>query len=176
MSPASVSAFRASTPAATRPTVSRALERPPPSQAELLLVREVGVRRPELRAHLLVVAAALILVAHHHGDGRAEGDAVVNAREDLDGVGLAPLRRDVALARPAAIELALNLLDGDGQPRRAAVDDDAHGGSVGLAEGRDAKRGPEGISRHFAWFLRRGFLRRASARRHRPGRISIMPW
>jgi hypothetical protein len=44
----------------------------------------------------------------------------------------------MALARPAPVEVALDLLDGERQPRRAAVDDDADAAAVRLAEGGDA--------------------------------------
>src|SRR5262249_19035614 len=93
----------------------------PGADAVLGLVGVVRVRRAVLGAHLLVVAAARVLVAHQERDGRAERQAVVHAREDLDAILLAPLGDDLALAGAAPVELALHVVGRQRDPRRTAV-------------------------------------------------------
>ncbi len=87
-------------------------------------------------------------VAHQERDRRPQREAVAHAREDLDRVGLAPLGGDGALPGAAAVELALDLLDGDRQAGRAAVDHHADGGAVRLPEGRHPKHRPEAVPAH----------------------------
>ena len=56
--------------------------------AVLFEVGEVGVRGARVPVHggVAVVFGALVLVAHDHGDGRAEGEAEFGAGLDLDAV------------------------------------------------------------------------------------------
>ena len=55
-------------------------------------VGPVGVARARVVVRLGVVVRALVLVLDHEADGRAERDAGLDARLDLDGVGLVALR------------------------------------------------------------------------------------
>src|SRR5262249_24844486 len=112
----------------------------PGTDAELRLVRVVRVGRPVLGAQLLVVAAPRVLVPDQHRDPRSERLALVRAREDLDAVGLAPLRGEAALTRTAPIELALHIVLAEREPRRTSVDDHPDSRPVRLAESRHAKR------------------------------------
>src|SRR5262249_55562820 len=118
----------------------------PGADAVLGLVGVVRVRRAVLGAHLLVVAAARVLVAHQERDGRAERQAVVHAREDLDAILLAPLGDDLALAGAAPVELALHVVGRQRDPRRTAVDHHAHARPVRMAESRHAKQVAKGVT------------------------------
>jgi hypothetical protein len=117
------------------------------ADAVLEVVRRVGVGGAVRDRHLAVVARPLVLVAHEHRDGRAERDAVEHARQDLARVLLLARRRDDALPGAAAVELRLDLLRRDRQPRRHAVDDAADALAVGLAERGHAERVAVGAAR-----------------------------
>ena len=119
----------------------------PVPDAVLRLGGEVGVGRAVDVLHRFVRRRARVLVAHQERDRRAEGPALEEAREDLDPVGLLARRGEPALARPAPIEIALDLLRGELEARRAAVHHDAHAAAVGLAEGRDPEDDTE-LARH----------------------------
>ena len=93
----------------------------------------------ERHLHLLVILRPLVLVAHHHGDGRAQGHPIEQAAEDLDPVVLFAGGGDLALARFAAIQFLLNRPNIKIKPRRAAVHDHADAPAVGFAEGADPK-------------------------------------
>ena len=93
--------------------------------------------------HVLVGRGPRVLVAHQESDGRADGLALEDAGQDLDAVGLLARRREPALAGAPPVEVALDLLGRERQPRRAAVDHDAHSASVALAEGRELEDLPE---------------------------------
>ena len=108
--------------------------------AVLGLVGRIGMGRPKGDLHLLVVAGALVLVAHHHGNRGAQGDAIEQATEDLDLVVFLARCRDPALPGFAPVQLMLNRRDIKRQPRRAAIDDHADTATVGFAEGADAKK------------------------------------
>src|SRR5258706_3683701 len=118
------------------------------ARAVFLPVRVVGVARAEFLRDRRVVLRALVLVAHEKADRGAGGPAFVHAREDLHGVGLAPLR-DVARGPGLPfVQLCLYVVRGQGQARRAAVDHAAVRGPVRLAEPGDAIQRPERITRH----------------------------
>ena len=109
----------------------------PVADAVLRLGRVVGVRGPVDVLHRLVGLGPRVLVAHEQRDRRAERPALEDAGEDLDAVGLVARRRERALAGPAPIEIALDLLAREREPRRAAVDHHADAAAVALAEGGD---------------------------------------
>src|SRR5690606_28502208 len=92
------------------------------AQAVLLPVGVVGVARPELARDRAVVLAALVGVAHQQRDRGAGGDALVHAAEDLDLVSLAPCRRMAGLAGGAPRQIMREILRGDRDAGRAAVD------------------------------------------------------
>ncbi len=73
------------------------------------------------------------VIVHHH------------AGQDLDRVGLLPLRGEARLSRTAAIEIALDFVNPERNPRRAAVDHAADRRPMALAEGRDAEKLAEGV-------------------------------
>ena len=73
-----------------------------------------------------------------------------HAGQNLDRIGLLPLARKARLAGAAAVEVVLDVLDGERQQRRAAVDHAADRDPVTFAEGRDPEHvaeGAEGILR-----------------------------
>ena len=104
------------------------------------VVSVVGVRRTVGGLHLGVSLRALVTVTDHDGDGRAEREAVGrDAGEHLGRVGFLALGREGALAGAAAVKLAAQEGGVEGHAGRAAVDDDAEGGAMALAEGGDAE-------------------------------------
>src|SRR4029079_19728987 len=109
-------------------------------------VRVVGVARAELLLHLAVVARALVLVRDLEADRRAERLAVEDARQDADRVRLLPLRRELALAGRAAVEVDLDLGRRDRKQRGAAVDHRAERAAVRLAPRRHAEEMAERVA------------------------------
>jgi hypothetical protein len=86
-----------------------------------------------------VVLAALVGVADQQADRRAGGLALVNAGEDLDGVGLVALRHMAAGARAAAVQVDLDVRLTQIHARRAAVNHAANGRAVGFTKVGDCE-------------------------------------
>ncbi len=114
------------------------------ANAVLGLIAVVGVRRTVLGTHLVVVASARIAIAHQQRDGRAQGQATLDAGKNLDLVRLVAVAGNAALARSATVQLDLDLLAADGEARGTPVDHDADTRPVGLAPGRDPEELAEG--------------------------------
>ena len=100
---------------------------------------------------LAVVLAALVLVLDQQGDRGAGGQPLEGAGENADLVRLLPLRDEAGGAGAAAIEEGLDIGFGQRQPRRAAIDDAADGGAMGLAQVVTRKRWPK-----LLWDIGRG--------------------
>ena len=65
----------------------------------------------ESHSHVFVIARALILVAHQHGDRSAQRcGAIKQSAQHLNAICFLARCGDVALAWPAAIQFPLNLL------------------------------------------------------------------
>ncbi|KFB73687.1 MAG: hypothetical protein AW09_001050 [Candidatus Accumulibacter phosphatis] len=92
------------------------------AKAVLLRVHIVGVSRTEGLGKVAVVLAALILIADQKGNRRARAPTGENSRQNLYGIGLAPLRHMPRSSRLAAIEFGLNVGLADRKSRRAAID------------------------------------------------------
>src|SRR5690606_4855910 len=71
----------------------------------------------------------------------AERPPVTDAAHQAELVALEALPRPTALAEPAAGQLGRNVLDGDAQPGRQALDDDAERAPVGLVRGQEPEHG-----------------------------------
>src|SRR6266702_996468 len=112
-----------------------------------------GVVRQEPRP-AVVAQAALVDVLDHERDRRAARDlaparlVLEHAGQNSHAIGLAPLAREPRLSGPALVEKCLDLLSGERQARRAAVDHATDRRPVTLAEGGDAKQKAERIERH----------------------------
>ena len=87
--------------------------------------------------HVLVGAGAGVAIAYQHGDRGPQGSSLEESGDDFGSVFLLARGGEPALARPAPVEVGLNLLDVQGQARRAAVHHDPHSTAVGFAEGCD---------------------------------------
>ncbi len=96
--------------------------------------------RPEAVGDVAVVPRALVDVIDREVDRRAGGLALEGAGEDLDLVGLLPLRRVARLAGPAAVEPMLDVRFGERDFRRHAVDDDADRRPMAFAPGGVAEQ------------------------------------
>src|SRR5205807_1784586 len=73
------------------------------------------------------------------GHRRAQGAPVADAPEDRDLVLLEPHARAPPEPQPPPRQLTLQLLDGDGQPRREALDDHDEGPAMGFTGGEEAQ-------------------------------------
>ena len=71
-----------------------------------------------------------------------------HARQDPDLVRLLALRGEARLARPAAIEIALDVGLGERDQRRTTVDHAADRNPVAFAKGCDAEQMAEGVKGH----------------------------
>jgi hypothetical protein len=93
------------------------------------------MRRAIFLGHLRISLGTMILVADENCDGRAEGFALKGSGENLALIGFVPWSCDLGLSRASAIELDLEVSLGEGNERRAAVDNDTDPASVGFTKG-----------------------------------------
>ncbi len=109
---------------------------------------------PKLVLDVGIVLGALIGVLDQECDRRARRHLRAGFRmrhhagEDLHRIGFLALGGEARLSRPAAIEIVLDVLDGERQQRRAAVDHAADRNPMAFAEGRDPKHVAEGVEGH----------------------------
>src|SRR5438105_8200749 len=104
--------------------------------------------RPELLRDRRVVLGALVFIANEKADRGAGGLSLVHTRQDLDRIGLPPLRYMARAARLAPIEFLLNVGSSERHSRRTTVDHATVSGTVRLAERRDAVEKTEAIAGH----------------------------
>ena len=102
---------------------------------------------PEELRDGLVVAALLVLVEHHHGDGMARGLSLEDPAQHLYAIRLTAGSDQVRLARAPPVQVPLDGLQIEGQPRLHAVQHHANGGAMAFAEGDDAEGTAEGRGR-----------------------------
>lgn len=95
-----------------------------------------------------IVLGFLIGVADQEADGRTGCLALEDPRENLDFIGLLTLRGVAAGARLAPVEVALQVLQVQLQPRRAAVDDSDQRRAVAFAGGGDSEQLAESVAGH----------------------------
>src|SRR5262249_30341732 len=103
------------------------------------LVSVIGVGRPKFAGDLSVIFGPRVFVANYHRDGSAERFPFKNTGQNLASVFLVALRRDFALTRATAIQLALNVRFANVDPRRTTIDHHANPAAMGFAKRRDAK-------------------------------------
>src|SRR5690606_11989452 len=118
------------------------------SEPVLLVVGVIRVARTVAVLDLLVIVRALVDVLDQQADRRAGRFAFEHAREDTDAVRLATLRDEARLPGTPPIEILLNVLLGQRQTGRTAVDDATERRPVAFAEGRDRERLAERVARH----------------------------
>ena len=113
-----------------------------------------------------IVRRALVDILDHQHDRRPGRNLLAglfvreNARHDFDGVRFLPLRRKARLPRPPAVELALDVVNGERNPRRATVDHAADPRPMAFAEAGKPEEMTESIERHGVLRLR-GLVARA---------------
>ena len=110
----------------------------------------VGMARAILLGDRGIVLAPLVGVLDHQADRRAGGLALEGAAENPHQIILAPLGGEAAGARLAGVHEGLDELFGDGEARRAPVDNRAQCGPVALSPGGKAQHAPEGVPAHGA--------------------------
>src|SRR5690606_18260812 len=95
-----------------------------------------------------VVLATGVLVADQQGYRGTRSDALIEARENLYRIGFASLGNMTRGARPAAIELVLDIGSIQSQARRTAVHHAADGRAMRLAEVGNAKQSAKSTTGH----------------------------
>jgi acyl-CoA synthetase (AMP-forming)/AMP-acid ligase II len=95
---------------------------------------------------VLVRGWAGILVPDHDANGCAQSLTLEHPAQKLSLIGFVALGDQATLARPAAIEIELDLIDRYVQPWRAPIDDDANSATMALAIGVDPKRRAPGAA------------------------------
>ena len=116
--------------------------------AVLRVERVVGVAGPVLVGNVRVVAAALVGVAEEDADGGAVGLALEDARPDFRGVVFLPLRRQLRLARLAALQVRDQIVNAQFEAGRTAVHDAQVARAVADAGGGDAEEFAECVACH----------------------------
>ena len=124
------------------------------AQAVFGLIGEVGMARAKLVLDLGIVLGALIGVLDQQRNRRSRRHLHAglgmghHAGQDLHRVRLLALGGEARLARTAAIEVVLDVLVGQRDQRRAAIDHAADRDPVAFAEGRDPEHVAEGVEGH----------------------------
>ena len=103
---------------------------------------------PECLRDRRIVLAALILVTNQQRDRRPRGSAFEHAGQNLDRVGLAPLRHMPRRSGLAPVKLTLDVRRIERHAGRATIDNAADRGTVRLAKRGDAKQRAERIAGH----------------------------
>ena len=124
------------------------------AQAVFGLIGEVGMARAKLVLDLGIVLGALIGVLDQQRDRRSRRHLHAglgmrhHAGQDFDRVRLLALGGEARLSRTAAIQIVLDVLIGQRDQRRAAIDHAADRDPVAFAEGRDPEQVAEGVVGH----------------------------
>ncbi|RML65566.1 hypothetical protein ALQ91_05386 [Pseudomonas syringae pv. syringae] len=118
------------------------------ADAVLVVIGVIGVGRAEQVFDRRIVFGFLIGVADQQADGRTGCLALEDPRENLDFIGLLTLRGVAAGARLAPVEVALQVLQVQFQPGRAAVDDSDQRRAVAFAGGGDSEQLAESVAGH----------------------------
>ncbi|RMV62333.1 Alpha/beta hydrolase protein [Pseudomonas syringae pv. pisi] len=118
------------------------------ADAVLVVIGVIGVGRAEQVFDRRIVLGFLIGVADQQADGGAGGLALEDPRENLDFIGLLTLRGVAAGARLAPVKVALQVLQVQFQPGRAAVDDSDQRRAVAFAGGGDSEQLAESVAGH----------------------------
>ena len=103
------------------------------------VVGEVGMRRPEKAAHILVVLRVLVCVAHEKSDGSACRFPLENTTEQLHTVAFLAVGGDMALSWTASVQFFLNEIDVDVDACRHSVNNAANSLSVAFAKGGEGE-------------------------------------
>jgi len=118
------------------------------ANAVLLPIRVIGMTGPELLCDSGVILAARVGVADQQGNRSAGGDALVNAREYFNRIGLVPLRDMPRFTGGATRQVGNKHLRAQRKPRRAAIDHAANRRPVAFAKGGNAQQFSERVARH----------------------------
>ena len=99
----------------------------------------------------------MVTVGHVDRDRCAEGQAFVDAGDDLGCVAFFARCRDIALAGAAAIELELNIVFAQWEAWWATVDNDADASTMALAPCRNFKKCAKAITHNLCYAIRRSW-------------------
>ena len=99
----------------------------------------VRMGRPVRAGHLVIGGRAVILVPNTDGDRRSQGFAVQHSGKDFRAVFLPAGGYDVALSRPAPVQLPLNVFFHHRDEGRATINHHAYPSSMGFTPGRNSE-------------------------------------
>jgi hypothetical protein len=100
----------------------------------LLPIGIVCVARTEGIDQITVISAASVFVSDEECNGRTGGLAFEDTGKDFDRIGFLPLRDVAGGAGLAAVEIMLNIIDGEGQAWRTTIHDTTNRRPMALAE------------------------------------------
>ena len=135
------------------------------TDAVLVVVGVIGVGRAEGILDRRVVLGLLVGIADQQANRTAGGLALEDAGEDFHLIVFLTLRGVAAGAWLAPIEVALQVLQANLQPRRAAIDNGDQRRAMAFASGGDSEQLAVGIAGHVQNAPRKSAQGRAS--RHR---------
>ena len=108
--------------------------------AILLMIGEIGVRRTEQTAHVLIVLRMLILIAHLKTDRGSGRFAFEHTTQKFYLVSFLSGRSDVALSRASAVQLALDKVHVDFYASRKSVNNASYCYSMTLAKCSESEK------------------------------------
>ncbi|KPX58538.1 Uncharacterized protein ALO53_04577 [Pseudomonas amygdali pv. photiniae] len=114
----------------------------------LVVVGVIGMSRTEQVLDSRIILGLLVCVADQQAYGGTCGFTLEDAGEDLDLIGLLTLRGMTAGAWLAPVQITLQVLQVQLQPRRAAVDDSDQRRAVAFAGGGDSEQLAESVAGH----------------------------
>jgi len=119
------------------------------TDAVLPLVGEVSVRGTEHVAHILVILAVLVGIAHQETDGATSRLALEDATEELYFVLLLAGSSEFTLPGLASGQFALNKGHIDLDASRHTVDDTSNGRTMTLTERGETEKGTYGVHKYY---------------------------
>lgn len=143
--------FFATAPAATRAVVSRAAAATTSAviaESVAGVKGEVGVSGTVFVADIGVVTAALVGISDQDGEAGACGASVKDTGQDFRLVLFLPLCREQALSGTTSGEIRSEIIGGEVDTGRNAIDDHDVSGTVTFAGCGDAKQLTEGVTGH----------------------------
>ena len=122
--------------------------------AILLVIGEIGVRRTEQTAHVLIVLRMLILVAHLKTDRGSGRFAFEHTTQKFYLVSFLSGRSDVALSRASAVQLALDKVHVDFYACRKSVNNASYSYSMTLSKRSESEKIAKCIPHYLIYYKR----------------------
>ena len=124
------------------------------ANAILLVISEIGVRRAEEAAHILIVLRMLVLVAYLKPDRGSCRFAFEYTTQKLHLVSFPSGRSDMALSRASAVQLALDKVHVDFNACRKSVNNASYSYSMTLAKSSESEKITKCIPHYLIYYKR----------------------